>query len=54
MTYKPARGDRYLFSIQVCDDYLGILFLSTVVDGQTELVIWDWTAGECESVSFIS
>jgi hypothetical protein len=46
---QQAEDNELSYSIQISDDYMGILFHSVRV-GENELVIWNWKTGDINLV----
>lgn len=46
-------GTQLSFAIQICGQYLGVLFISNDVQ-ESQLVVWDWQTGAREMVRLVS
>lgn len=50
VVYQSAGGVNFTFAIQVCNRFLGILFIGNIQGSNSELVIWNWHTGAVELV----
>jgi len=45
LTAPEIMLDHWSYSIRICGDYVGILFMEHSIDGRNELVVWSWRTG---------
>lgn len=54
MVFRSPEPERITFAIQVCEEYLGILFIGTADDSESVLLIWNWHTGTVELVCYFN
>ena len=50
VVYQSNGLVNFTFAIQVCNEFLGILFIGNMEGSDSELVIWNWHTGAVELV----